>query len=143
MKKIIFYLSICLLGYSVYYVYTHKNRFIYRISGSETETNGSQLEQKIKNLERQLLEQRALSEALNEQVNFKNDTIFILKSELKSLTKVSEVKPSVKIIKTQQNPLNLNLNKTTVKNETNNLPIARGRDAVQLKEFFTDRYDHR
>lgn len=143
MKKIIFYLSICLLGYSVYYVYTHKNRFIYRISGSESETTNEQLDQKIKNLERQLLEQRALSEGLNEQISFKNDTIFILRSELKSLTKVSEAKPSVKIIKTQQNPLNLNLNKTTVKNETNNLPIARGRDAVQLKEFFTDRYDHR
>lgn len=141
MKKLTGTVIVCLLAFGVYYAYKHKNRFIYRFSESKTEVKDQNLSLEVEQLKKRLAEERALSDGLNEKLILQNDTIYSLRQQLKRVSQPSD-QPSVKVIKTTQNPLSLVNNKSTNKNEKN-LPIARGRDAVELKEFFTDRYDHR
>lgn len=142
MKKISGALVICLLAYGVYYAYKHKNRFIYRFSDNKNEMSVDDYRLEIARITKKFEDEKVLSDGLNEQVIALNDTIFNLKQELKRLRQKPEQPAPVKVIKTNQNPLSIVNNKPTNKNEKN-LPIARGRDAVELKEFFTDRYDHR
>lgn len=142
MKKLSGAVIICLLAFGVYYAYKHKNRFIYRFSETKTEMSEEDYKLEIARITKKFEDEKVLSDGLNEKVIALNDTIFNLKQELKRLTRKPEEPAPVKIIKTNQNPLSIVNNKPTNKNEKN-LPIARGRDAIELKGFFTDRYDHR
>lgn len=142
MKKLTGTVIICLIAFGMYYAYKHKNRFIYRFSDTNTEMSEDKYKLEIARLTKQFKDEKALSDGLNQQVIALNDTVFNLKQELKRLRQKPEETPTVKIIKTNQNPVTIVNNKPTNKNEKN-LPIARGRDAVELKGFFTDRYDHR
>lgn len=142
MKKLSGAVIICLLAFGVYYAYKHKNRFIYRFSETKTEMSDNEYQLEIDRLRKKLEQEKSLSDGLNNKVIALNDTVFNLKQELKRLRQKPEQPAPVKVIKTNQNPLSIVNNKPTNKNEKN-LPIARGRDAIELKGFFTDRYDHR
>lgn len=106
-----------------------------------------------KELKELVKEQMELTSSLNHKLTLANDSIYALNKTVNRLKEELESKPKIKIQSSPyDNPApvvsNTNQNKTvkksnkTLKNEKN-LPIARGNDAVQLKEFFTERYDNR
>lgn len=145
MKKIAWVVFICLLAFGIYYAYKHRNEIMYKFSGDKIELSKDNCQLEVANLKSKLDDEIAYSNGLHNKILDKNDTISILKDEIARLKDKYEQSAQFKVIRTVKNPLstthNTN-NKPTNKNEKI-LPIARGRAAVELKEFFTDRYDHR
>ena len=166
MKKFVFSIIACIIILGGYYVYKNKNRlynkFKYRNTTnkvvfqdeayplSNTVDTTDQVKDLISTVE-QLTELNKKMELMN---NNHVDSIYALHVIIDSLNNVIASKPKLKIVShpfedsKKSTPSKIQANNLTpkkIKNLKNekNLPIARGRDAVELKEFFTDRYDHR
>jgi len=166
MKKFIITITGLLLIFGMYYVYKNKNRlynkYKYRnVSDKIITEDGVELLNKntadtsdqVKDLIVTMQQLTDLNKKMEEMNNINVDSIYSLHVIIDSLNNVIASKPKLKIqshpfetpspipVKTEAKNLSPKKIKT-LKNEKN-LPIARGRDAVELKEFFTERYDHR
>lgn len=166
MKKFILTMTGLLLIFGMYYVYKNKNRlynkFKYRNTSDRviiddqvisTSSSTSDTSNQVKDLIITVQQLTELNKKMEQWNNDKIDSIYSLHVIIDSLNNVIASKPKLRIqshpfenptpipVKTEANNTNTKKIKT-LKNEKN-LPIARGRDAVELKEFFTDRYDHR
>lgn len=166
MKKFVLTITGLLLIFGMYYVYKNKNRlynkFKYRNTSNRviiddqvisTSSNTSDTSDQVKDLIITVQQLTDLNKKMEEINNLNVDSIYSLHVVIDSLNNVIASKPKLRIqshpfenpspapVKTEANNTNTKKIKT-LKNEKN-LPIARGRDAVELKEFFTDRYDHR
>jgi hypothetical protein len=167
MKKFILAIVWLLLIFSIYYLYNNKNRLYYKYKHRNDPNgyvfNGDELVQpepkpETKNTvlpESEIADSlRLISERYSKLeflCNQNVDSIDVLNKIIDSLNTELASKPKIKI---QSNPFdnsttfssnkntNKNLKTKTLKNEKNTL-IARGTDAIQLKEFFTKRYDNR
>ena len=167
MKKLVISGIVCLILFGCFYYYKEATKPHY-VYNDETRKAEEELLRKkeapkkdttpvsnspTKELEELVKEQMELTSSLNHKLTLANDSIYALNKTVNRLKEELESKPKIKI---QSSPYdnsapvvsNVNKNKTvkksnkTSKNEKN-LPIARGNDAVQLKEFFTERYDNR
>ena len=167
MKKLVISGIVCLILFGCFYYYKKITRPVY-VYNEETEKAEKELLKKkeaakkdtisisnssTKELEELVKQQMELISNLNHKETLANDSIYALNKLVKQLREELDSKPKIKIQSSPyDNPApvvsNTNQNKTikksnkTLKNEKN-LPIARGNDAVQLKEFFTERYDNR
>lgn len=167
MKKLVISGIVCLILFGCFFFYKKITRPVY-VYNEETEKAEKELILKkeaaekgtnslsnssSKELEELVKEQMELTSSLNHKLTLANDSIYALNKTVNRLKEELESKPKIKIQSSPyDNPApvvnNTNQNKTikksnkTLKNEKN-LPIARGNDAVQLKEFFTERYDNR
>jgi hypothetical protein len=167
MKKLVISGIVCLILFGGFYYYKKKTTsvYVYNDEVEKAEKEAKVKEVKIKKdtaltsnssldeLKETVAQQIALTNDLTHKLTVANDSIYALNKTVNRLKEELESKPKLKI---QSNPYDnptpivstVNKNKTvkksnkTLKNEKN-LPIARGTDAVQLKEFFTDRYDNR
>lgn len=140
MKKFTVSVIFCLVIFGGYYVYKHKNRFIYSIEHNETnslDTTNYQLQ--VVSLKNQIRDLQSMNEDLKLTVEERNDTIFLLRKRIYYLTSGNESKP-----KTQSNSYSkTNVIKNPTDKNEKSLPIARSAAAIELKEFFTDRYSNR
>lgn len=167
MKKLVISGIVCLFLFGCFYYYKKITRPVYvyneetekveegiilKKEAAEKDTN-SLSNSSSKELEELVKQQMELISNLNHKETLANDSIYALNKLVKQLREELDSKPKIKIQSSPyDNPApvvnNTNQNKTikksnkTLKNEKN-LPIARGNDAVQLKEFFTERYDNR
>lgn len=165
MKKFILSLVACLVIFGGYYVYKNKNRlynkFKYRNTSDRVIIDDKVIvmppsstvdtSDQVKDLITTVQQLTDLNKKMEEMNNLNVDSIYSLHVIIDSLNNVIASKPKLKIqshpfespapVKTEANNTNTKKIKT-LKNEKN-LPIARSRDAVELKEFFTERYDHR
>lgn len=167
MKKLVISGIICLILFGGFLYYKKLTRTVYVYNDETAKAEKALLEKKeadkkddtkisnssSKELEELVKQQLELTNSLNHKLTLANDSIYALNKTVNKLKEELESKPKLKI---QSNPYDnptpvvstVNKNKTvnksnkTLKNEKN-LPIARGNDAVQLKEFFTVRYDNR
>ncbi|MEY4573104.1 MAG: hypothetical protein RLZ10_2379 [Bacteroidota bacterium] len=171
MKKLVISALCCAVLFGGYYVYKNKNSLYqkYKNMGKEeqvTEKNpkfdliepsdkkNEQLDDAVKTLAETVDELSALNKKMEQELKINSDSIFALNSVIDSLNKEIASRPKIKIQSSPYSPVN---NEPIVKNNSNNSVItknnkpkneknpliARGNDAVKLKEFFTDRYDHR
>ena len=162
MKKLVLSGVVCLILFGCFYCYKKftKPVYVYNDEIIKAEEKAAAKKDTIsisnsstKELEELVKEQMELTSSLNYKLTLANDSIYALNKTVNRLKEELESKPKIKIQSSPyDNPApvvsNTNQNKTikksnkTLKNEKN-LPIARGNDAVQLKEFFTERYDNR
>jgi hypothetical protein len=168
MKKFVISLLACFLIFAGYYVYKNKNRLYNKFKYRNTtdmviyddgkveplSTNTADTSSQLKDLISTVQQLTDLNKKLEEMNNGHVDSIYSLHVVIDSLNNVIASKPKLKIqshpfesenptpVQPVVNKTNTNKKIKTLKNEKN-LPIARGRDAVELKEFFTERYDHR
>jgi hypothetical protein len=166
MKKFVISLLACFLIFAGYYVYKNKNRlynkFKYRNTSEKvifedkaySLSNTVDTTDQVKDLISTVEQLTNLNKKLEEMNNGHVDSIYSLHVIIDSLNNVITSKPKLKIVShpfedtKKPTPVKIQANNLTpkkIKNLKNekNLPIARGRDAIELKEFFTERYDHR
>ena len=166
MKKFVLTITGLLLIFGMYYVYKNKNRLYNKYKYRNTSdrvifddkvvipsTSTADTSDQVKDLIVTVKQLNDLNKKMEEMNNTNVDSIYSLHVIIDSLNNVIASKPKLKIqshpfenptpipVKTEAKNTNTKKIKT-LKNEKN-LPIARGRDAVELKEFFTERYDHR
>lgn len=164
MKKMLITIVCCAAIFGGYYLFKNKNKLYgdyrrWKNSNSEIEKpvketqppvknnpNQSQVDEAIATLSKTVEELSDYNKKLDEQLKSQADSITSLHVIIDSLGKELASKPKLKI---QSSPyVNTNSNNSVVikntkpKNEKN-LPIARGNTAVELKRFFTERYDNR
>jgi len=172
MKKLVISGIVCLILFGGFYYYkkTTTNVYVYNDEVEKAEKEAKEKEAKEKEakikkdtastsnssldeLKETVAQQIALTNDLSHKLTVANDSIYALNKTVNRLKEELNSKPKIKI---QSSPYddakpvvsNVNKNKIVKKSNKNsknekNLPIARGNDAVQLKEFFTDRYDNR
>lgn len=168
MKKLIISIVCCAVVLGGYYVYKNKNKLYsdYRnwknsdnkvVSKEKTnspqidDVSNPQIKEAIETLSKTVEELSEYNKKLDEQLKTQSDSITALHVIIDSLGKELASKPKLKI---QSSPY-LSNNESTVKNNNSNttknnklkneknLPIARSNTAVELKRFFTERYDNR
>lgn len=138
MKKII--ITLLTLGVVAcgYYVYKHKNRYVYKFDNVDVtdyterirvEKDFNDLMVKYEKLEKDYRTTLEHNKELGDKVNSLNDQIYELKKQLESKATIEKTTAS-----------------NTVKNNKKNektLPIARNNRAIELQKFLTDLYGDR